>query len=108
MLATPNYTLIHDAIDYDRHAASIATGEGFALPPTGVRRRSGRPPYPIFVAGVDRLVGFEDQVERVEAARLANALVGTGIVALIGLIALQLWGAARRWWRWRSARSMCR
>ena len=32
------------------------------------------------------------QGHRVEAARLANALVGTGIVALIGLIAFQLWG----------------
>ena len=38
------------------------------------------------------LVGVGDKAARVEAARIANAFVGTGIVALIGLIAFQLWG----------------
>ena len=91
MLATPNYTLIHDAIDYDRHAASIAAGNGFAL--SYGRPTAFRPPaYPIFVAGVYEVVGFEDKAARIEAARIANAFVGTGIVALIGLIAFQLWG----------------
>ncbi len=86
VLATPDQTLIHDAIDYDRHAASIAAGDGFAL--SYGRPTAFRPPaYPIFLGGVYAAFGHDIQV-----ARLANALVGTGIVALIGLIALQLWG----------------
>ena len=49
VLATPNYQLIHDAIDYDNHAASIAQGHGFAL--SYGRPTAFRPPaYPIFVA----------------------------------------------------------
>ena len=91
VLATPDYQLIHDALDYDHHAVSIAQGEGFAT--SYGRETAFRPPaFPIFLAGVYELVGVEDKAERVEAARLANALVGTGIVALIGLIAFQLWG----------------
>src|SRR6201999_541469 len=31
VLATPGSTLVHDAIDYQRHAVSIADGHGFAL-----------------------------------------------------------------------------
>ena len=91
VVATPDYRLIHDAIDYDRHAASIATGHGFAL--SYGRPTAFRPPaYPIFVAGVYEVVGVADKAKRIEAARIANAFVGTGIVALIGLIAFQLWG----------------
>jgi 4-amino-4-deoxy-L-arabinose transferase-like glycosyltransferase len=91
VLATPNYQLIHDALDYDHHAASIAQGHGFAL--SYGRPTAFRPPaYPIFVAGVYRLVGTDSKTDRVRAARLANAFVGTALVALIGLIALQLWG----------------
>lgn len=91
VLATPDYTLIHDARDYDRHAMSIAAGNGFAL--SYGRPTAFRPPaYPIFVAGVYEVVGFEDKSARIQAARIANAFVGTGIVALIGLIAFQLWG----------------
>jgi 4-amino-4-deoxy-L-arabinose transferase-like glycosyltransferase len=91
VLATPNYTLVHDAIDYDHHAVSIATGHGFAL--SYGRPTAFRPPaYPIFVAGVYAVVGTADKAQRVEWARIANAFVGVGIVALIGLIAFQLWG----------------
>ena len=28
--ATPNYRTVHDARDYDRHAISVAHGEGFS------------------------------------------------------------------------------
>jgi 4-amino-4-deoxy-L-arabinose transferase-like glycosyltransferase len=86
VLATPDYKLVHDALDYDNHAASIAAGDGFAL--SYGRPTAFRPPlYPIFLAGVYFFTG-QDLV----AARIANAFVGTGIVALIGLLAFQLWG----------------
>ena len=99
--------LVHDAIDYDHHAASIAQGHGFAT--SYGRPTAFRPPaYPIFVAGVYKVVGTDSKPDRVRWARLANALVGTGIVALIGLIALQLWGRRRRSWRSRWARSTSR
>ena len=87
VLATPDYQLVHDALDYDNHAASIAAGDGFAL--SYGRPTAFRPPaYPIFLAGVYWFTGGSDLV----AARIANAFVGTGIVALIGVLAFQLWG----------------
>jgi 4-amino-4-deoxy-L-arabinose transferase-like glycosyltransferase len=86
VLATPDYQLVHDALDYDNHAASIAAGDGFAT--SYGRATAFRPPlYPVFLAGVYVLTGPD-----VFAARIANAFVGTGIVALIGVLAFQLWG----------------
>ena len=86
VLATPDYQLVHDALDYDNHAASIAAGDGFAT--SYGRPTAFRPPaYPIFLAGVYVFTGPD-----LVAARIANAFVGTGIVALIGVLAFQLWG----------------
>jgi 4-amino-4-deoxy-L-arabinose transferase-like glycosyltransferase len=86
VLATPHYQLVHDALDYDHHAASIAAGHGFTY--SYGRPTAFRPPaYPYFLGAVYVVTG-----RNVEAARIANAFVGTGIVALIGLIAFQLWG----------------
>ena len=86
VLATPNYALVHDALDYQRHAVSIADGHGFAL--SYGRPTAFRPPaYPIFLAAVYLVTGPD-----VEWGRIANAFVGVGIVALIGVIAFQLWG----------------
>jgi len=86
VLATPHYTLVHDALDYQNHAVSIAGGHGFAL--SYGRPTAFRPPaYPILLAAVYVVTGPD-----VEWGRIANAFVGTGIVALIGLIAFQLWG----------------
>jgi len=85
VFATPDYRLVHDALDYNRHAISIANGDGFAL--SYGRPSAFRPPaYPIFLAGVYWIFG-----PSLEWARLANALVGTGIVALIGVICAQVW-----------------
>jgi 4-amino-4-deoxy-L-arabinose transferase-like glycosyltransferase len=86
VLATPDYRLVHDALDYDHHAASIAAGHGFAY--SYGRPTAFRPPaYPYFLGGVYVITG-----RSVEAARIANAFVSTGIVALIGLIAFRVWG----------------
>ena len=87
VIATPDYQLVHDANDYNTHAASIAAGDGFAT--SHGRPTAFRPPlYPLFLAGIYVFTGGSDIV----AARIANAFVGTGIVALIGVLAFQLWG----------------
>jgi 4-amino-4-deoxy-L-arabinose transferase-like glycosyltransferase len=91
VLATPHYTLVADAIDYDRHAVTLVQDQRFAL--SYGRPTAFRPPaYPFFLAGVYELSGTADKAQRVEWGRIANAFVGVGIVALIGLIAFQLWG----------------
>src|SRR4051794_1129957 len=91
---TPGYAIVDDARDYDAHARSIAAGEGFArLGPGPSRVTAFRPPaYPILLAGVDTLPRPETKADeqRVVAGRVANALVGTAIVALIGVLALQV------------------
>ena len=80
-----------DPQDFSRTAASIAQGHGY---PSSNRAPGGgpsafRPPgYPVFLAGVYVIVGHPAPA----AGRLAGALLGTLSVALIGLIALRLWG----------------
>lgn len=92
--ATPGYRIVHDARDYDAHARSIAAGDGFArLGPGPSRVTAFRPPgYPLFLAGVYELTGREraDDRGRIVAGRIANAVVGTAIVALLGLLCAQL------------------
>jgi 4-amino-4-deoxy-L-arabinose transferase-like glycosyltransferase len=94
VLATPDYVIVHDARDYDRHARSIATGQGYAKIGGGPDRLTAfRPPaYPYFLAGVYEIAGVAraDKEDRARAGRIANAFVGTAIVALIGLLAAQL------------------
>lgn len=88
VLATPHYQLVADAIDYDKHAVSIVTQHRFAF--AYGRPTAFRPPaYPLFVAAVYWIFGTGP--DRIEVARLANAFVGAGIVALIGVLAHQLW-----------------
>lgn len=94
IVATPDYRIVHDAYDYDRHARSIAAGQGYAPLGTGPGRETAfRPPgYPYFLAAIYQITGLEraDAEERARAGRIANAVVGTAIVALIGLLAVQL------------------
>ena len=92
--ATPGYHVVHDAVDYDVHAHSIAAGHGYAHIGSGPGGATAfRPPgYPYFLAGVYSLPGVDlaNAASRARAGRIANALVGTAIVALIGLLAAQL------------------
>jgi hypothetical protein len=90
LAATPHLALASDPRDYDRHARSIASGHGY--PPSEVTAKRGptaiRPPaFPFLVAGVYKLTG-----DSVIAARVAQALLGAMAVALLALIALELWG----------------
>jgi 4-amino-4-deoxy-L-arabinose transferase-like glycosyltransferase len=94
--ATPGYQAIDDAHNYDVHARSIAAGRGFARIGSGPSGQTAfRPPgYPYLLAGVYSLSGVEraKPEARYLAGRVANALVGTAIVALIGVLSMQLFG----------------
>ena len=94
MAVTPNYEVIDDARDYDLHARSIALGQGFAhIGPGPSRRTAFRPPgYPYFLAGVYAVGGVQraDDSRRFLLGRIANALVGTAVVGLIGLLSAQV------------------
>jgi 4-amino-4-deoxy-L-arabinose transferase-like glycosyltransferase len=93
--ATPGYQLRHDARDYELHAQSLAVGEGYSRHVAYGRPTAFRPPgYPYFLAGVYRVAGVERaaQPRRIHAARVAQAFVGTVVVALIGVLGALLWG----------------
>jgi 4-amino-4-deoxy-L-arabinose transferase-like glycosyltransferase len=94
--STPDYVLRHDAVDYDVHARSIAQGEGFSRTLAHGRPTAFRPPgYPYFLGAVYHVFKADREPvrERVRVARIAQAFVGTALVALVGLVALQLWGS---------------
>jgi hypothetical protein len=71
---------------YDIHGRSIDASQGFAhIGPGPAGRTAFRPPgYPYLLAGADALSGVEraQTSTRVVVGRVANALVGTVIVAL--------------------------
>lgn len=93
--ATPDHRLVHDAVNYDLHARSIATGEGYSMHVVYDRPTAFRPPgFPYFLGGVYRLTGVQraEAQPRIRVARIAQAVVGTAAVALLGLLATQLWG----------------
>ena len=91
--ALPGQLDLRDAADYDRHAVSIAGGEGYPSAAAPGRPTAYRPPgYPYFLAGVYRLAGVSDAApdDRVAAARITQALLGATIVALCALLARRL------------------
>ena len=84
--ATPDFEPIFDAGDYERHADSIADGDGFADSQYAPGPSAFRPPvYPLSLAAVQALGGGWT------AERLLGALCGTIAVVLIFLIAERLW-----------------
>ena len=94
IVATPHFRPTNDAADYDRHAVSLAVHGTY--PPSGFGGPSAfRPPaYPYLLAGVYKLVGTRSASTRWEAGRIADALLGVVVVALVALIARRLWGPA--------------
>ena len=91
--ATPDYQLVHDARDYDYHARSIARGDGYG--PSFELPTAFRPPgYSFLLAGIYDVAGVEraEPSRRLPYARYAGAVVGTIAVALMGILAAQLWG----------------
>jgi 4-amino-4-deoxy-L-arabinose transferase-like glycosyltransferase len=85
------YRPLTDAADFDRLATSLALGHGWpatavpaAVGPTAFRA----PLYPALLGVVYRVAG----VHHYTAGLMANAVVGTIVVALIAVVATQLWG----------------
>ena len=104
VFATPGYTPRHDDRHYDRLACSIVLAGHYPLRPANSDRETCgsmppganaptafRPPgYPAFLAGV-HVAGDPLPLERWTRGRLANALLGTLAVALVGSIAMHFW-----------------
>src|SRR5947209_3228184 len=88
IVATPHAVPIFDAADFQRHANSIAAGDGYPPPQLGLPGPTAfRPPlYPVTLAVVHKLGGG------LTAERVAGALLGVATVLLIFLIAQRLWG----------------
>jgi 4-amino-4-deoxy-L-arabinose transferase-like glycosyltransferase len=89
--ADAGYVPQQDAWDYDRHARSIAEGDGY--PPSYYAADGGpsalrAPGYPYFLGFVYSFTG-----DSITAGRIANALLGVLTVWLIYLIVRRLWGA---------------
>ena len=90
VLADTDYFPAHDAWDYDRHARSIAAGDGYpqsGYVPDGGPTALRAPSYPYLLGGVYALSG-----DSVTAGRLANAALGAIAVLLLYLIAERIWG----------------
>ena len=90
IVADSGYRPQQDAWDYDRHARSIAGGDGYPdsyyvadRGPSALRA----PGYPFFLAAVYVSTG-----DSVAAGRLANAVLGALAVLLLYLIARRIWG----------------
>ncbi len=92
VLATRPYPLVGDALDYNRHAQSIAQTGHY---PRSIDGPDGgptafRPPlYPYFLAPIYAVASTRHAVD---FARLAQALLGVAIVGLVGLLSWRLWG----------------
>jgi 4-amino-4-deoxy-L-arabinose transferase-like glycosyltransferase len=102
--ATPNYLPIHDDHDYDRLACSIVRGSGYAAvgpatPPDACGQAVAHPRptafrAPLWPATLAGVYAISDPLtsDRWLAGRVANALLGTVAVALMGFIGGRLWG----------------
>jgi 4-amino-4-deoxy-L-arabinose transferase-like glycosyltransferase len=85
-----SYVPKNDAANFDSMARSLSSGHGFgrALVPPSVGRTAFRAPlYPIVLAAAYLVFGHGLTVGLLE-----NAVIGVALVAMIGLVASQLWG----------------
>ncbi|HEX2234341.1 MAG TPA: glycosyltransferase family 39 protein [Thermoleophilaceae bacterium] len=101
--------LAFDPRDYDRYARSIATGDGYpeAFAPYQGPTAYRPPAFPVVLGAVYAvrggadpppdwsvyLRGHQPDQRQVNAGRIAQALLGTAAVAMVGLVAFQLFGA---------------
>jgi 4-amino-4-deoxy-L-arabinose transferase-like glycosyltransferase len=93
--ATPGMTLRDDGLDYDGHAVSIALTGRFSDTLAYGRPTAFRPPvFPYLLGEVYKATGVAraDAARRVVVARRTQVVIGTVLVAAIGLLAAQLFG----------------
>jgi 4-amino-4-deoxy-L-arabinose transferase-like glycosyltransferase len=90
IVADTGYVPQQDAWDYDRHARSIARGDGYPdsyyvadRGPSALRA----PGYPYFLGAIYAVSG-----DSVAAGRVANAILGALAVLLLYLIVKRIWG----------------
>ncbi|HLI73316.1 MAG TPA: glycosyltransferase family 39 protein, partial [Acidimicrobiales bacterium] len=79
-----------DAADYQRLAVSLATGHGWGVShyaPAGGPTALRAPLYPLFVAGIYKVIGVH-----LTAARLGGAVLGAVAVALLVVTTWTLFG----------------
>jgi 4-amino-4-deoxy-L-arabinose transferase-like glycosyltransferase len=84
------YRPLTDAAHFDLIAGQMADGKGFEganLPPTEGPSAIRAPGYPAVLAAVYLVFGNDSWT----MGRLLNAAIGTALVALVGLVAAQLW-----------------
>ena len=93
VLATPGYSPLHDARAFD--ALAVGVSRSGAYPDVDGHATAFRPPgYTYVLAGTYLVVGRGH--DRLVAARLFQALLGTAVVGLLGVVAFRLFG-------WRAA-----
>jgi 4-amino-4-deoxy-L-arabinose transferase-like glycosyltransferase len=86
--ATGDYAPAFDAADYNRHALSITTGDGYPRSLFVAGETAFRPPaYPYLLAAV-----YEASGNSYTVARLAGALLGTLVVLFVYLLGRRLFG----------------
>ncbi|MFL5850516.1 MAG: ArnT family glycosyltransferase [Solirubrobacteraceae bacterium] len=102
--ATPDYRPLHDDHDYDRLACSMVQGNGYAAyGPWPKKRSCGTPAHdprptafraPLWAATLAGVYAVTEPFtsHRWTAGRIANALLGTLAVALMGFVAGRVWG----------------
>lgn len=98
VLVRTGFHPLHDPIEYDGTAASLARGDGWPgsrIVPGGGPTAFHPPVYPLVLAGVYAVTGTADSPSRWRAGLLVQALIGTAAVGLIGLLAWRLTGSRR-------------
>jgi len=94
--ATPGMKLVDDGRDYDGHAAAVAQTGRFSDTLAYGRATAFRPPaFPYLLGAVYKVSGvaYANVDRRVVVARRLQVVIGTVLVAMIGLLAAQIWGA---------------
>jgi 4-amino-4-deoxy-L-arabinose transferase-like glycosyltransferase len=93
-----SYTPLNDGLSYMQLASEIAHSGDYSSSDRGAGGSRGPtayfpPGYPYFLAAVDVVDGHKSATgPSVKPARIAQALLGTAVVGLVGLVALELFG----------------